>query len=386
MKRRKKKQKNKIDIRKYISDIKKRIEPKKWFASFVSTGKKTITDFSKGIFSKEVIISVMTVLIVLVIVLLNVLESSKSHREGQGDVERYEERARHPLTGQIIEQELDTLPRVFSIMVENAADAWPLVGLDEAFLVIEAPVEGNIPRFISFYSEEDTTRKIGPVRSARPYYLDWATEFDALYAHVGGSPEALDLIAHSDIRDVNQFFNGDTFYRQNGNRFAPHNVYTFIDRLLDAWDAKEFSEPDYDMWKFADGEVVGNTSIHLDWMDGVTYDVEWNFDESENVYERYQGRSPMKMEDGEGIFSDNVIVIATDIRTIDNEGRKELRTIGEGDMLLAQNGEVILGTWKKESADSRLNFYNHEGEEVVMNAGKTWIEVVGSLSQTEIIK
>src|SRR5688572_5513956 len=105
------------------------------------------------------------------------------------------EARRHPLRGEIVVERYEELPQVLGVLIENAADAWPLSGLDEAFLVIEAPVEGDIPRFIAFFSEESDVDLIGPVRSARPYYVDWNAELSGIYAHVGGSPEALDLIA-----------------------------------------------------------------------------------------------------------------------------------------------------------------------------------------------
>ena len=293
--------------------------------------------------------------------------------------------SRHPLTGAVIEEDLEVLPQVFGVMVENSADAWPLVGLDKAFLVIEAPVESNIPRFIVFSHADSAIEKIGPVRSTRPYYIDWNDELDAVYAHVGGSPDALALIRDVyDTIDLNEFFQGEYFYRQNGTRYAPHNTYTNTKLLTTALNELTLDAPEYGTWMFGDGVSKGNTSVTIDWMDGVTYDVDWKYDATTNRYTRFQGLSVMKMEDGATIQADNVVVMATEMRVLDQEGRKSLETVGEGDAYMIQNGEAFFGRWKKETRTDRLRFYTHDGHEITMNAGVTWIEVIEDLAQLEV--
>ena len=210
---------------------------------------------------------------------------------------------RHPLTGQILDWTGGAVPNgpmalpfVYGVMIENSAEAWPLVGLDQAFLVIEAPVEANIPRFIAFFSDDQDVDKIGPVRSARPYYLDWNAEFNAVYGHVGGSPEALDLLRSYGTYDLNEFYQGEYFYRQNGTRYAPHNVYTNSEELTQATEelikVYEIVEGDidYGVWTFADDKPTTSTpiSFDLDWSEGATYDVAWEYDATKNAYVRNQ--------------------------------------------------------------------------------------------------
>lgn len=305
-----------------------------------------------------------------------------------------DEAIRHPLTGEILEEELEQLPQVYAVMVENAADAWPLSGVEDAFLVIEAPVEGNIPRFEAFYfSDLDESRvvdKIGPVRSARPYYLDWASEFKAIYAHVGGSPEALEMISvrhREDFYDLNEFSQGEYYWRDTLRRAAPHNVYTSTDNLWEAVQELKPNDPDYDSWLFkADAPIgVDPLSLVINWGEGTLYDVEWLYDPGTNAYTRLQDGVIEKTQDGNTIVANNVVVMATDIVVIDSVGRRRLDSIGEGDALIVQDGKIILGRWKKFSADDRLRFYDAQDQEVRMNAGKTWIEVVPSLDRTETV-
>ena len=175
---------------------------------------------------------------------------------------------RHPLTGASIYAPLVELPQVFAVMIDNHEDAWPPSGIDQAFLVIEAPVEAAIPRLLAFFSSEEDVAEIGPVRSARPYYLDWANELDALYVHVGGSNAALDLIASGGTFDFNQYWWGEYFWRA-GNRFAPHNVFTsttlmneFVTRRTEAGVVPERL---YDVWLFKDPEPSkSESSLHVD--------------------------------------------------------------------------------------------------------------------------
>ncbi len=293
---------------------------------------------------------------------------------------------RHPLTGARISSALTELPQVFGVMIENSADAWPLSGVDGAFLVFEAPVEGNIPRFLAFFSEDQDVAKIGPVRSARDYFLDWNAELDGMYAHVGGSPQALERIREDGIMDLDQFFQSEYFYRDELTRYAPHNVYTTTDDLVSAIaeiDEKyEHDTSTYDAWRFTDGasESESASIIHLDWSNSSGYNVDWVYEPLTNTYGRKQG--------GNTYTANNVVVLETSVDVIagDDKGRKELQTIGTGEMRLFQNGVEIIGTWKKPSVEERLRFYDDEGNEIVMNAGRTWIEVIDTLERLSVKK
>ncbi len=234
---------------------------------------------------------------------------------GLNGPEGHDSSLRHPLTGSILGEELEILPQVFGVMIENSADAWPLVGIQDAFLVVEAPVEAGIPRFIAFFSEEDEVEKIGPVRSARAYYLDWNDELDAVYAHVGGSPEALDLIKYElDTIDLNQFWQSEYFYRQNNYRYAPHNVFTTSGRLISSLVELELNDPEYDFWKFkADNQIENlddSRSVKIDFAAGSTYDVDWKYDAEFNHYIRYQGKIQMQTEGDFAVTANNVAIIS----------------------------------------------------------------------------
>ncbi len=350
------------------------------FASFVSAIKHA--DATTKVLWGSVALAVVVIAVVIAMIVTNPQQSDAVAQEDDVIV------LRHPLTG----EETDVVgyaPQVFAVMIENSADAWPLAGLEDAFLVIEAPVEGMIPRFEAFFEVSGGPDKIGPVRSARPYYLDWADELDAVYVHVGGSPEALDLIADYGTIDLNEFFQGEYFYRWS-HRYAPHNTYTTMEDLVSA--VGELTRtgaidgtPEYEMWTFKDGGSSGEVkSLAIDWTSGSTYDVTWNYDATTNMYTRQQGGTSNFLEGSAEATANNVVVMQSDIEVVDSTGRRHIRTTGTDEAMVFQDGRVIVATWKKDTRTDRLRFYDSTGTEIAMNAGKTWIEVVGALSQATV--
>jgi hypothetical protein len=98
-------------------------------------------------------------------------------------------------------------------MIDNSVFARPPSALSRAGLVYEAEVEGNATRLMAIFSSGKDLNEIGPVRSARPYFIEWAKEFGAPYVHCGGSPEALAILAKGGIIDINEFYGGAYFWR-----------------------------------------------------------------------------------------------------------------------------------------------------------------------------
>ncbi|MDO9510072.1 MAG: DUF3048 domain-containing protein, partial [Candidatus Magasanikbacteria bacterium] len=130
------------------------------------------------------------------------------------------------MTGLPSDNVADTDPKAIAVMIDNHPDAFPLNGVNEAKIVYEAPVEGGMTRFMAIYSSVQKIDKVGPVRSARPDYFDWAKEYGIpLYLHCGGSSEALKILkTERGMVDVNEFYSSQYFWRDN-SRFAPHNLY-----------------------------------------------------------------------------------------------------------------------------------------------------------------
>ena len=274
-----------------------------------------------------------------------------------------------------------------AVMIENSIYARPQSGIDKANLVIEVPVEGGITRFLAIFDSSEDVIEIGPVRSARPYFVDWAKEYDSLYCHVGGSPEALKLIKNDNsFTNLDQYFKSEYYWRSS-KRQRPHNVYTSTDLLNSAVERLDLGISGFDSWKFKedldlDNRGVSNSEIFIDYSFKEN-EVKWIYNRENNDYIRYQAREKHLTKDSEWIRSKNIIIQKTKVLSIDSEDRKSITVVGSGDALLFLDGKTIEGSWKKESQNKRTIFYNEVGEEVELNRGVTWIEVVSNKTYIE---
>ncbi|MFH1047002.1 MAG: DUF3048 domain-containing protein [Patescibacteria group bacterium] len=274
--------------------------------------------------------------------------------------------------------------RYFAVMIDNHSEARPASGVADVPLVIESPVEGGITRLMLVVPDGAALERIGPIRSARPYFVDWAREYDAVLIHVGGSPQALAMLAaFAEDRNLNEMVRGAYFWRDR-KRDAPHNTYTSSELLHNSLDKLDEPVSDLDTsrpFKLGgfEGRPLGDDLVEQLTIDYSvpSYFVTWVYDGETNTYQRYQGKGEVKDEAGQTIDADNVIVQLTDIKVIDNVGRKEIRTVGEGEALVFRDGRVIFATWEREDEDTRTRFlFSGSDEEVPLNVGTTWIQVI----------
>lgn len=273
--------------------------------------------------------------------------------------------------------------QAYAVMVENHVAARPLSGPAKANLVFAMPVEGGITRYMLVFDATSTIDMIGPVRSARPYFVDMAEGLRAVYAHVGGSPEALAQISRiQEFRDINEFFHGRFFWRSH-KRSAPHNVYTRMDLLREAASTKAWSHGDVEGWEYKEDatSTVAASSTVPALQDGPAiayggaYSAMWKFDSSAGVYQRFEAGSMQKDQDGTPVRANNVVVLITEGRVVDAIGRLKIRTTGTGKAYLYQDGERHEVTWER-SAGGPLRFRTPQGAPAMLNRGSTWVEVV----------
>ncbi len=287
------------------------------------------------------------------------------------------------LTGLPVGSEAEEHPQVVGIMFDNHADARPQSGLDKASIVYEAPVEGGITRFFGIFSASTTALKVGPVRSARPYFLDWLQEYgDAMYMHSGGSPEALRLIGARDLFDANEFYRG-AYYWRDASRFAPHNLYSSSanwQKMIVKYGADRTALP-WEGWKFADETTQARTAtspVSVMVAYASTYKVTWQFTAATGRYARLLNAQPYTTQEGVPIIADSVVFLSMNVATIDDEGRREIQTVGSGDATILTGGNLIRGTWRKNGLTDRTRWYDAEGAEITLVSGVTWVQIVPS--------
>ena len=294
------------------------------------------------------------------------------------------------LTGLPVNPSLNKLP-VTAVMVENSLAARPQSGLGQAGVVFEALAEGGVTRFMALFQDTAPTY-VGPVRSARPYFIQWALGFDAAYAHVGGSPQALSDIQTWGVKDLNQFYNS-AYYTRISSRYAPHNVYTSIANLHNLEASKGFGQSVYTSWPRTPASPLKSptaTKISLT-LSGPDYDPSYVYDSSTNSYNRSEAGSPQIGTDTNKQISPKVVIAMVIPETngpLDSTGAyySDYSTIGSGSVYVFQNGGVQTGQWTKSSNTSQISFTDSNGQPLKLIPGQVWITAVTSSSYVSYSK
>jgi hypothetical protein len=299
--------------------------------------------------------------------------------------------------------------RPLGVMIENSIDARPQSGLSGADTIYEAVAEGGITRFLAIFYCQDAG-EVGPVRSARTYYVDFASEYAdfPLYAHVGGAnqPGPADALGQIDTygwtgyNDLNQFSIGfPTFWRDYGrlpNVATEHTMYSSTDKLLDyaattrgltnvdkqgnSWD-KNFVP-----YQFTDDapsvQRPVSQSIHLEfWTSDPNYYVDWAYNPKTNLYARSNGgKSQMDKDTGKQLTAKNVVILEM-IEDNANDGYVAndhllFEDKGTGKAVVFKDGKRINGTWEKDTRTSRTIVRDTSGNQIKFDRGLIWFEIL----------
>lgn len=266
-------------------------------------------------------------------------------------------------------------------MVENSPDARPQAGILDASIVYEAIAEGGITRFSLVYQDTQPDY-IGPIRSVRPYYLDWIWPFDASLAHVGGAPQALSDIKSLGIRDLDQFANSGAYTRIS-SRYAPHNVYSSIAKFNEleqkkGWGTSTFTG--FARKEEAKADVPTAKSIDVN-ISSFLYNSHYDYDATTNTYLRKQAGQPHKDDKSGKTLSPKVVIAVAMKRGIASDGQHtNYTTTGSGEIMVFQDGKATKGTWQKDGRKDQWVFRDSGGMTLKLNPGQTWITMVDSLS------
>lgn len=273
---------------------------------------------------------------------------------------------------------------VIAVMIENSSAARPQVGLTSADVVYEAVTEGGITRFMALYSQK-YPEKSGPIRSARSFFIDWHSEFDAFYVHAGGSPTALSRISVYGIKDY-PHSNDGTYKREPiAGVASEHTLFADISKIFTNSITKKGWPATYDFssWKFKDPEKTvalgGTLSINFS---SPNYAVIWEYDKTANTFSRKMaGVAHKDRLTGEQITAETVIVMT--VKNSPNapyaNGKQSewtMDTIGSGNASVFIDGKQIRGTWEKPSRKERTRFFNETDVEITLNRGNIWVEVI----------
>ena len=273
--------------------------------------------------------------------------------------------------------------RPIAVMIDNHSDAWPQAGLNQAYMVYEIIVEGGETRLMALFKGVDL-EKIGPVRSARHYFIDYAMENDAIYVHFGQSPQAQSDIKKYSINDINGISeDGTTFWRVK-DKYAPHNAVTSTAKLLESAKSKNYrttsteeSVLNYvtDEVNLENGQVANTITIPHSDLQTVTYE----YDEQNQVYIRYaREEEQTDWDTEEPVTTKNIIITFCDNYTLsdsENKGRQGLKNIGTFDGYYITNGKAIKIQCIKEEREGKTIYQDMEGNEIQVNDGNTFVNI-----------
>lgn len=283
------------------------------------------------------------------------------------------------LTGEWIDESLDG-QRPVCMMINNIIDAIPQSGISQADIIYEMKVEGSLTRLLCVFKDYEGIEKVGPVRSARHYYVEVTDMLDGIYCHFGYSPLAEQEIPALGVNNLNGLFLDGSVYYRDSARYAPHNVYTSGSRILDGISSYEYStvyttEPEkmfafnYEDTNLGTGKPA--TVIKTDYAHNSPW---FEYNEEEGVYYRFQyNRAHMDMENDQQLKFENVIVMLADYTSLDSTDHQDVDWNAGGVAYYATNGEYKEITWKKDNGV--LKYFDEDGNQLQMNPGKTFIAV-----------
>lgn len=277
-----------------------------------------------------------------------------------------------------------------AVMIDDNVIARPQSGFNAASIVYQAPADGGEDRYMLLFQELDGP-DVGPVRSGRPYFVYWAAEYRAAFAHYGGDEKTRFKVIPATngklIYDLDALAgSGAAFHRVSG-RDTPHNAYTSTADLWRIAARKGYPaemvdglglRPFKDDAPAADRPTSG--SISVPYGRGAS---SYAYDPATNSYLRsVSGTVHVDPVDGERVIARNVVVLfmrqSIDPESEPGHRRPVLDHIGQGAALVFRDGTVIEATWKRKDVADLTRFYDATGSEIALNRGRIFIQVVAT--------
>lgn len=282
----------------------------------------------------------------------------------------------------------DSNSRPIAVMIPH--DTWGgaqtrQYGIQDAYVIYEILAEGGITRLMAVFKDVNTA-KIGPIRSSRAYYLDYAMEHDAIYVHWGWSPGAQSDISTYKINNLNGLYEENISIYRDKNYSAPNNGFTSIEKVQNRAEQKKYATTS-DNWKvfnYSPDEVTYEKDTTYQSATDLTvkysnsYSAKYTYDAENKYYLRFNNsKAHIDNATGEQLHVKNIIVLKINYSMIagDEKGRIDLKNIGSGDGYYLTDGGAIEIKWQKDSRTSKTKYTTLDGKELVINDGNTFVQI-----------
>ncbi len=330
---------------------------------------------------KLIIIGIVLLVIITAIILTVVLLNSKKSSQEDNGQELEETQEVKKL--QIVDE--DSTSRPYAIMINNINVARQYQsGLQDAYIIYEIIVEGGITRYMALFLDQDTSR-IGSVRSARHYFLDYALENDAIYVHNGQSPQAQSDFTTLGIDRI-EVSETKTGWRDTSlNVASEHRLFTSIELLESGLKNLRTERTGDYLLNYSIDEIdlssldgaISASSVSIKYSSSITSSYE--YDSESQTYKRYvNGTAHTDYVTKEQYTFKNIITYQVNNYTLndgEDKGRQELENVGSGTGYYISNGYAVPIKWVKSSRSSQTKYYLENGEELTVNDGNTFIQI-----------
>lgn len=286
-----------------------------------------------------------------------------------------------PLTHEERDNEDQAKKKIFAVMLDNHDDARPQAQISKADIIYEYRVEGEFTRYMALF-QSNFPENVGPVRSARPYFVQTAKEYNAIYAHWGGSVAGLEEVKKRNVVDLDGIaLEGIVFHRnKNVGKRAPHNGYISLPELEKYLVEKGVDVNDntaslnfYDKEANIEGLDVGEITLNFN----NRYKTNFIYDEATGKYKYIrQGQPVIDEATGQEFDTDNLVVLFQKGVVAGPKGTLKMANIGTGQGLLLQKGKLAPINWEKENEDARTILKYPDGTEVKFYPGRTFFSIV----------
>ncbi|MBR1970794.1 MAG: DUF3048 domain-containing protein [Clostridia bacterium] len=277
--------------------------------------------------------------------------------------------------------------RPVAVMIDNdGPSSRPQKGLESAYMVYEILIEGGSTRTMAIFKDAPNMDKVGPIRSSRHYFLDFALEHDAIYCHSGWSPKAMNDIPKLNVNNVNGILgdDGKNFYRDNTYDSTWHNLYADLNKIYAYGVEKKgykgttnqkhiaYNNEEFDI---EDGSNATNITLPYSYR----YTVKYTYNPDEKVYTRYIDNEEHMSQTGDVLTAKNIIVYNVknyDLNDGENKGRQEFETVGSGKGYYITNGKASEITWEKAGRTKKTVYKYADGTELKLNPGNTYVQIM----------
>ncbi|UAC48623.1 DUF3048 domain-containing protein [Bacillus aquiflavi] len=283
----------------------------------------------------------------------------------------------YPLTG--ISTKDVTNNRAVAVMINNHPEARPQSGLHEADIVYEVLAEGKVTRFLAIFQSEQPSQ-IGPVRSARDYYIDLAKGYDSLFVSHGYSPDAKKMLDSGYVDHIDGMVYDGTLFKRADFRQSPHNSYiTYKNIVKGAKENKYKMDQAPEKLSFLTEDEVDAisgedaVSVTVNYFSDL-FSARYEYDEDLGKFTRFSnGEQTIDLDSEEPILLDNIFIIEAEHKVIDDAGRRAINFKSGGKGYLLQKGKWNEVEWK--NIDGKILPFTN-GKEAALVPGKTWINVI----------